>query len=111
MTARKTAEKIPFPPRLKDAEKLLGPARKWAGHCYEIATAFVDRGLVEGEPEGAGAQAGGRQVELGGLEHAPRGELLALEAGDLRRHLDVAEVQHRRAHRAPRPEKICPGAG
>jgi hypothetical protein len=37
-----------FPPALVDVEAELGPAREWAGRCYEIATACVEKGFVEG---------------------------------------------------------------
>lgn len=39
-----------FPPQLDRVEKVLGPARQWAGRCYEIACALVERGFVEGVP-------------------------------------------------------------
>lgn len=35
---------------LEEAERLVGPASKWAGRCYEIACALVKHGLVTGEP-------------------------------------------------------------
>lgn len=37
-----------FPPKLADVEAELGPAREWAGRCYEIACAFIAHGFVEG---------------------------------------------------------------
>lgn len=39
-----------FPPALGDVEAELGPARQWAGRCYEIAVACIDHGFVEGVP-------------------------------------------------------------
>ena len=42
------AKKPTFPPKLSDVEKVLGPAKKWAGRCYEIACALVRHGFVDG---------------------------------------------------------------
>lgn len=35
-------------PTLKQVERVLGPARLWAGRCYEVACACVAEGLVAG---------------------------------------------------------------
>jgi hypothetical protein len=48
MPRAKTKTRTTFPPKLADVEKVLGPAREWAGRCYEIATALVAHGFVEG---------------------------------------------------------------
>lgn len=38
-------------PTLEEAEEAIGiPADKWAGRCYEIASAFVKAGIVVGKP-------------------------------------------------------------
>ncbi|CAB4776278.1 unannotated protein [freshwater metagenome] len=67
----------------------------------DLADAGVSDGrVVEGEPERTGAQASSGQIETGRFEHSPCRELPALESGHLRRHFDLAEVQHRGAYRA-----------
>jgi hypothetical protein len=35
-------------PTLSEVEAVLGPSKEWSGRCYEIASACVNRGLVEG---------------------------------------------------------------
>lgn len=35
-------------PSLRQVERVLGPARQWAGRCYEVACACVERKLVDG---------------------------------------------------------------
>ena len=70
---------------------MLGRVQR-AGQRLGVDPAAGDGRLVDGEPERARGEAAGRQRERGGLEQPAGGELLALEADDLRRDLDLAEV-------------------